>query len=1591
MQRDIVVKSRGLGGSADLTLLAPIKPGFIESLESVTYKTRIKRVLETLHGGRTMAHEHHTARLLSDSVERVGTIHSVRVAVLEPEDKVLLAVTFDGSWESYIRVLWDKVGTLLDLIFCGTVDYVTAHDHSFDEWLVWARRVQVETGFFYGPPDSTARDVLYQRRVEPMQLRGAGTELNEIRAVLPSAQEALQRLVSIDVKPPFGAYEDEPRVVRPEPLRMIHERFLAGMHGLAALYRLTDLHPPSTPDGDVLRRATIDLLLEFVQLQDAGGSIQTYLEEARDKRFARQIGWLFPDLSIPDPPKVIVPRPTPTLPAEYPTLDERMRRDVQGGILHPYRKITHGLVLMLEFSSAAAAGEFLDWVDTDEYRLTNDLDSNDAESGVVFRNLALTPAGLRAAGLDEDTLELFPEEFRQGMAARAGSIGDVRNNHPRRWRLPKRLVREDLSLGAEAIEIGSVHAVVQLCCSAPESGVLWEPGHPLRAEVERLREANPGLRLLAVQPLCRRYRAEDPQQVEDHFGYADGFGQPDIEKPAAPVRLNRIPLGEIILGHENSVDFDIDLSDPQVPEAAKERKRWLANGSFLVMRKYRQYARRLERAVARTATEMSRELKTEEDFTDLVYAKLVGRWRNGTPLVPHNGSLNNFLYDTDPQGQQCPLHAHIRLAHPRLDKGSSAARLPRLMRRGMSYGPAHEQGKDDDDDDRGIVFMAYNASIGEQYEVVQRWLAGGNSTGSSSGQSCPIVGVPENGLVRHFRFEHPDPDPERDAHVFRVALEYATPLFEEPAALTRLEWGLYLFTPSLSALRRLRSVAATAASVAPAAASVPWRVEHGRNLIAALQKVQAEHGENAAVEAWKTALEDPESIDRLDSAAVWAAIRSDHGGVLKTPYGTLVASRELLLSQVLLDPHERYSVCGQLERMKCSFGDISLGMDAGPVYEEQSRPINDAIGALTNSKAGKLRVFDIARKGATAKIEAIVNDAKEHAGSDPRYEVGFDAREVLDQVLADLSEAWFGLQDDPGGRFSRGSADWAWKRGDPPPYPGHFTALSRYMFQPNPGTLPIELGQAYGQALREAMILFVADHRARKSPQYPNGTTPSQPDGSPAPIALATFSHATHGQDDDFVARNMVGVLMGFNPTIIGAVLNVLREWHRDGTFGALRAQLAGRSDYDSAHAVIAGPMAAAARMRPMPQIGWRTVRKPHSLETEGAGVVELAVGDKVVMGFVSGTQQSLADGQCDGRLMFGGERPADKPHPTHACPGYEAAIEAMVGTLAALLAWDGTMRQGAAPLIFMLEGESGYVPSKKDLRALRSWQESAHRRNSFEPSGAISSGSRGLIMGWGDSWLNASIVLQKDLKQWLKDFGYVFVGDSNPGESWTYPDWATIKSMADDASLGETSKFYSRLKTLIGAGTIPQAILLSGGGDDSTGDALRRVLNPEGTLPLLNDRAADEHVVRLDTHYRTVLGMIAKIEDILRQQGKPMIPVIVHGYDYPIPRKRPPNYMEPFIYPLLRKPFFKHGCDTSTQKGRDDAKAVMHELIRKLNVMLSELPKSFLFVRYVDLRETIKESADLPDGWHDDLHALSESFKLMAEEIDTAIQIEVS
>jgi hypothetical protein len=193
MYRELKIKTPSLAGGSELVVLAPIKPGFVPTLDSVTYKTRAKTLLGALHSGRKSSFEYRLLRALSDAVERVGVIHTVRVAVVDgvesSDDKILLSVNFDGAYEAYVRTIWQKASRLLDLIFCNTTGHVTGWDHSYDEWSTWLRSVQVETAFFYALPSVTSQDQTYLQMHERYDRWKHDSDLVRTQTVAPLAEQ----------------------------------------------------------------------------------------------------------------------------------------------------------------------------------------------------------------------------------------------------------------------------------------------------------------------------------------------------------------------------------------------------------------------------------------------------------------------------------------------------------------------------------------------------------------------------------------------------------------------------------------------------------------------------------------------------------------------------------------------------------------------------------------------------------------------------------------------------------------------------------------------------------------------------------------------------------------------------------------------------------------------------------------------------------------------------------------------------------------------------------------------------------------------------------------------------------------------------------------------------------------------------------------------------------------------------------------------------------------------------------------------------------------------------------------------------------
>ena len=1527
MHKDPTFKGRSLALSSDLSIAAPLKRGLVPALDAVSYKTRAQRLLDALHLGRQRSHEHAYARLFSDAVERVGVIQSVRVALLEPEDKLLLTVSFDGNWDAYIRTLWVKVGGLLDVIFCNTEGYVEARLHSFEAWAEWVRHAQVQTHFFYGSADGSATDLLYLRRQERLRQDRPDTDPEAPPAALPRAEQRAREMLEMT-----EATIDDRQWPRNE--LMVSTMLRQGIQSLAGLYRLADWYVPGTPDGDVLHRAAHELLLDFVQAWDRN---LFKLALANDKtllrqRFGRQIDWLFGQ------------RPTPRVGVGGGMqLSPQDRGDVQGGIVQGYDGVTHGALLMFSFASAAAGGHFLAAL---RPRLHAASAGSIVPPGEHRRTLFVTLAGLRRLGLDDATIATLPEAFVQGMAARAGLLGDRHDNHPERWTPP---LRRDSTGADDRIDLGAVHAVVYVRVNGPDGALsVWSldhTAHPLQGEIDRLATLVTGADLLAVEPLRRLYaEPENRNGVQEHFGFTDGNGQPGVGEFAQTEDYpgNTLPFGEFLLGHPGRGDVQPLPGVP--PQPVRQPPQWFRNSSFLVVRKYRQWPDRFDNALTRAASDTG--LTADE-----VAARLMGRDREGRALVRRpvlpGSNTNQFTYLADPDGRHCPLHAHVRRANPRRLSYEMVAgeREPRVLRRSVSFGPRLSE-EQDPEAERGLMFMAFNADIAEQFEVVQRWLVGGHATDITSGISCPIVGVPEPGRPRRFEFAHA-------GQLMRITLDGEGTLLADAKPLVRLEWGAYWLAPSLGAIDQLRALALRDASNH----NLPFSAERGRALLAGL-----DNGATGDAEAWKSALEDAESQQGFDAASLWAALRRDSGGARRCPMGVLVGSREGV-DRVLRDTERHSSVRGYAERTAHSMGPIFLGLDdrADGRYQDEAGPVVAAIQALDEAHAFAVAQIAVSRRLTRLRRGAI---AQARMSNDPVYELVFDWRELVDEVLARLCEHWFGLEaPDQGAHFERGGFRWDAPAGALPRYPGHFMAPSRHIFQPQPGQTVRERGERDGQALTAAMAGFLA---AKAGVSLKDRCTRQL-----ATVGNAIVDHPLAKGDPAFAARTMVGAIMGFVPTMDGALRAVAAEWLRTGELGRLRAQGRGRAwTLAEANANLADAMDRALQLRSVPDLVWRTA----TAAFEVAPGVVAQPGERLVLGLGSAAQEALEEGRRDpSRAMFGGVR--GKPgSPTHACPGYAAARAAMLGALSALVGTTLPLQALPGTVSWRVVGDSGFKSAAQPAPPPPAQTPRTPRTPRTQPAAPLP-----LVMCWGDSWLDYRERLSQgpriDLLEVLRHRQPPAYRMEGRGGFASYATWGRISEMAT-----RLDRFTAELRARIDIGDPPKAILLSGGGNDSTGDDLTPLVLPykEGG-PYRDEDATKRHIGELAHHYGTVLR---GIEATCRDARCPTMPVLMHGYDHPFPG----HVLPIWLWPVFGR---DRGFPESDQ-GREAAATVMKSLIDDLNDAQTGLLSEFkLFAHHLNLRGTIQDHWPTNPrlGWSNELHPTEGGFTLMAAKVDEKLQ----
>jgi Dyp-type peroxidase family len=228
----------------------------------------------------------------------------------------------------------------------------------------------------------------------------------------------------------------------------------------------------------------------------------------------------------------------------------------------------------------------------------------------------------------------------------------------------------------------------------------------------------------------------DSKRGHEHFGFLDGVSQPGIrgltQRSNPKLEPNQgfpaqdlIWPGEFVFGYPGQEPHD-PLAQGAPPAGSEVP--WARNGSLMVFR-------RLEQKVPEFNTFIRQQAEALGMDSELLAARMIGRWRSGAPLllaplqdnIPlgKDPALNNdFDYSSDPLQRACPYAAHIRKTNPRDDPNQNKAGVQthRIIRAGIPFGP--EVGPDEitataRDISRGLMFVCYQTSIQGQFEFIQ--------------------------------------------------------------------------------------------------------------------------------------------------------------------------------------------------------------------------------------------------------------------------------------------------------------------------------------------------------------------------------------------------------------------------------------------------------------------------------------------------------------------------------------------------------------------------------------------------------------------------------------------------------------------------------------------------------------------------------------------------------------------------------------------------------------------------------------------------------------------------------------------------------
>jgi deferrochelatase/peroxidase EfeB len=531
--------------------------------------------------------------------------------------------------------------------------------------------------------------------------------------------------------------------------------------------------------------------------------------------------------------------------------------DIQGNILTAYGKLgfPKGRFILLHVDEAASGRRFatamLPMITTalrwPSQRSNIPTGHTVAQRPLVAVNIAFSWSGLAALGVPSATLRGMPDEFIDGMMARASILGDdFEGRDPgRSW--------DDVWTGAgdeRAAETNAVHILITLNAQMNADGSPSDALDERTAAIEALCETIGGVRVLPGHnpPGKALARFQDLSAITtnqggtvtalpiEHFGFVDAIGDPAFEGQY-PDKFERtvvdgagavdgqgvwrpLATGEFLLGFPDEAQ---EVAGAAMPLSFSR------NGTFMAYRKLHQNVAAFRAFIRETSERFGvvSGIENPEEASKTLMAKIGGRWSDGTPLarapsyaawrqfqtqypvvsmeadraryIARSQALANFSYGDDPTGLKCPLGSHLRRANtrdgmaPRGREGSALNNRRRILRRGLPYGQSPDGVEDADE--HGVVMLIICASLFRQFEFVQQQWINYGLDARSGNDCCPLVGNHSSGAqgAPKAKFVIPS-DPKSGRPPFVVE---GIPQFVEARG------GEYFFVPSMTALRMI--------------------------------------------------------------------------------------------------------------------------------------------------------------------------------------------------------------------------------------------------------------------------------------------------------------------------------------------------------------------------------------------------------------------------------------------------------------------------------------------------------------------------------------------------------------------------------------------------------------------------------------------------------------------------------------------------------------------------------------------------------------------------------------------------------------------